>query len=242
MNAYFFSCISSVKIFKFFKCILCDKENCDSLLILGIGNDIRGDDGLGPYIINQLSILKKNILNKSNLNDNNQEIIKNELKNQDNEFEFFDNVNDINTGNTPLDEALDSYMDELNVDVNESLIERLDKTFLINGGSVPENFTGLIKKLDPSHIILIDASLMKKEAGEINIVNKDNIVDISISTHSMSLAYLIKYLQLEKEYNILFIGIEPLELNLKSWTCHLSCLIMLKSHQTCLSNCSSIRF
>ena len=163
-------------------------ENCDSLLILGIGNDIRGDDGLGPYIINQLSI---------------------ELKNQDNEFEFFDNVNDINTGNTPLDEALDSYMDELNVDVNESLIERLDKTFLINGGSVPENFTGLIKKLDPSHIILIDASLMKKEAGEINIVNKDNIVDISISTHSMSLAYLIKYLQLEKEYNILFIGIEP---------------------------------
>jgi hydrogenase 3 maturation protease len=50
---------------------------------------------------------------------------------------------------------------------------------------------------------------MKKEAGEINIVNKDNIVDISISTHSMSLAYLIKYLQLEKEYNILFIGIEP---------------------------------
>ena len=154
-------------------------ENCDSLLILGIGNDIRGDDGLGPYIINQLSILK--ILNKSNLNDNNQEIIKNELKNQDNEFEFFDNVNDINTGNTPLDEALDSYMDELNVDVNESLIERLDKTFLINGGSVPENFTGLIKKLDPSHIILIDASLMKKEAGEINIVNKDNIVDISIS-------------------------------------------------------------
>ena len=74
LNAYFFSCISSVKIFKFFKCFLCDKmlnnfdkissnidlflENCDSLLILGIGNDIRGDDGLGPNIINQLSILK----------------------------------------------------------------------------------------------------------------------------------------------------------------------------------------
>ena len=170
-------------------------ENCDSLLILGIGN--------------QLSILKENLLNKSNLNDNNQEINKNELENQDNEFEFFDNVNDINTGNTRLDEALDSYINELNVDVNESLIERLNKTFLINGGSVPENFTGLIKKLDPSHIMLIDASLMKRQAGEINIVNKDNIVDISISTHSMSLAYLIKYLQLEKEYKILFIGIEP---------------------------------
>ena len=174
-------------------------ENCDSLLILGIGNDIRGDDGLGPYIINQLSILIDYILNNSDLNDINREINKNELETQDNEFEFFDNVIDINTGNTPLVEGLDSYINELNVDVNESLIERMNKTFLINGGSVPENFTGLIRKIDPSHIILIDASLMKRQAGEINIVNKDNIADISISTHSMSLAYLIKYLQMEKE-------------------------------------------
>ena len=184
-------------------------ENCDNLLILGIGNDIRGDDGLGPYIINQLSILKESILNNSNQDDLREEINQNELINQDNDFEFFDNVFDINTGNTPLDEGLDSYLNELNVDVNESLVERLDKTFFINGGSVPENFTGLIKKCDPSHIILIDASLMNREAGEINIVNKDNIVDISISTHSMSLSYLIKYLELEKDFNILFIGIEP---------------------------------
>ena len=184
-------------------------ENYDSLLILGIGNDIRGDDGLGPYIINQLTILKEITLNNLNQEDIKREINNNELENQDNEFELFDDVNDINTGNTPLDEALDSYIIELNVDVNESLIKRLNKTFFINGGSVPENFTGLIKKIDPSHIIIIDASLMKKEVGEISIVNKDNIVDISISTHSMSLAYLIKYLQLEKEFNILFIGIEP---------------------------------
>ena len=55
---------------------------------------------------------------------------------------------------------------------------------------------------------------MNREAGEINIVDKENIVDISISTHSMSLAYLIKYLQLEKEYDILFIGIEPEKMDL----------------------------
>lgn len=184
-------------------------ENCDSLLILGIGNDIRGDDGLGPYIINQLSILKDSILNNQNQNDLREKTNQKELMNQDNEFEFFDNVYDINTGNTRLDEGLNSYFNELNVDVNESLVERLNNTFLINGGSVPENFTGLIKKCNPSHIILIDASLMNLDAGEINIVNKDNIVDISISTHSMSLSYLIKYLELEKDYNILFIGIEP---------------------------------
>ena len=184
-------------------------ENCDSLLILGIGNDIRGDDGLGPYIINQLSILKEYALNNSNSGDVIDNISQYKQDNVDRKIDFFDNVNDINTGNTPLDKGLNSYMSELNVGVNESLINRLNNTFFINGGSVPENFTGLIKKINPSHIIIIDASLMNKEAGEINIVNKDNIVDISISTHSMSLSYLIKYLQLEKEYDILFIGIEP---------------------------------
>ena len=189
-------------------------ENSQSLLILGIGNDIRGDDGLGPYIINQLSILKEHVLNNSNLEDINQEIHKNNLNYKDNDFEFFDNVNDINTGNTPLDEGLVSYKNELNFHVNESLADKLNNTFFINGGSVPENFTGLIKKINPSHIILIDATLMNREAGEINIVNKENIVDVSISTHSMSLAYLIKYLQLEKEYDILFIGIEPEKMDL----------------------------
>ena len=189
-------------------------ENSNSLLILGIGNDIRGDDGLGPYIINQLSILKEYVLDNLNLKDINPEIHKNNLNNYDNDFEFFDNVNDINTGNTPLDEGLVSYKNELNFHVNDTLVDKLNNTFFINGGSVPENFTGLIKKINPSHIILIDATLMNREAGEINIVNKENIVDISISTHSMSLAYLIKYLQLEKEYDILFIGIEPEKMDL----------------------------
>ena len=184
-------------------------ENCDSILILGIGNDIRGVDGLGPYIINQLTFLKKYVLNNLDSDDIHQEINENDIFTQDNDFEFFDNVVDINTGNTPLVEGIHSYISELNVDENDALIERLNRTFLINGGSVPENFTGLIKKCNPSHIIILDASLMNREPGEINIVNKDSIVDISISTHSMSLSYLIKYLQLEKEYEILFIGIEP---------------------------------
>lgn len=131
-------------------------SDCSSLVILGIGNDIRGDDGLGPYIISKLSDLK-----------------------------------------------------ESHHESDQNPIVDMDKLYLIDGGSVPENFTGLIKKHDPSHIILIDASLMNRKAGEIAIVDKENISDISISTHSMSLSFLIRYLEREKEYKIQFIGIEP---------------------------------
>ena len=132
-------------------------KGASSLVILGIGNDIRGDDGLGPYIIEELSRKKEEIQENSDI----------------------DSIFDLNC------------------------------LFLINGGSVPQNLTSKIKSYDPSHVILIDASLMNKEPGDIEIVNKENISNVSISTHSMSLAYLIKFLELEKPFEILFIGIEP---------------------------------
>ncbi len=93
---------------------------------MGIGNELKYDDGVGPYIISKLNLL----------------------------------------------------------DLNEDVL-------LINAQTVPENFTGKIRKENPSHIILIDACLMGLDY---------------ISTHSMSLSYFVKFLNQD---NILFIGIEP---------------------------------
>ncbi len=82
---------------------------------------------------------------------------------------------------------------------------------LINAKTVPENFTGKIRKENPSHIILVDACLMGLNPGDYKIVNKDDFADIGISTHSMSLSYFVKFLNHD---NILFIGIEPESLEL----------------------------
>ena len=111
------------------------------MIILGIGNELKYDDGVGPFIISEL--------NKLNLNEN---------------------------------------------------------VLLINAQTVPENFTGKIRKENPSHIILIDACLMGLNPGDYKIVNEDYFVNIGISTHSMSLSYFVKFLNQD---NILFIGIEP---------------------------------
>ncbi|WP_296797885.1 hydrogenase maturation peptidase HycI [uncultured Methanobrevibacter sp.] len=114
--------------------------------MVGIGNELKYDDGVGPYIISEL--------NKLNLNEN---------------------------------------------------------ILLINAKTVPENFTGKIRKENPSHIILVDACLMGLNPGDYKIVNKDDFADIGISTHSMSLSYFVKFLNHD---NILFIGIEPESLDL----------------------------
>ncbi|MDL2270359.1 hydrogenase maturation peptidase HycI [Methanobrevibacter sp. OttesenSCG-928-I08] len=114
---------------------------------MGVGNDLKGDDGVGPFIINEL----KNI--------NNQKLV------------------------------------------------------LIDASTVPENFTGLIKKENPSHIIIIDATLMDKKPGTIGIFSKEEFKNINISTHAMSLSYLIRYLEESNSFKILFIGIQPEKLD-----------------------------
>lgn len=124
----------------------------DRLVILGIGNDIRGDDGLGQYIVESL----------------------------------------------------------------KSLGCEGEKVDIINAKTVPENFTGKIRKIDPSHILIIDAVLMDEEPGTIRVIPKEQVGGISISTHSMSLTFLIKYLELDKPYNIVFLGIQPKRMELVS--------------------------
>ena len=100
----------------------------EKLLILGVGNELKRDDGVGPFIVDNL--------------------------------------------------------------------DEKDNVICINAKTVPENFTGKIRKEQPSHVIIVDACLMGGEAGDIKIVDKDDFVNIGISTHSMSLSFPLSLLSL----------------------------------------------
>lgn len=115
------------------------------LIILGVGNELKSDDGIGPFIINKL--IEENI--------------------------------------------------------------QKDNLLFINAETVPENFTGKIRKENPSHVIIVDACLMGCEPGEMKIVDKDDFASIGISTHSMSLSYFVKYLEKDTDFKVIFVGIEP---------------------------------
>lgn len=120
-------------------------EGFEKLIILGVGNELKCDDGIGPYIIKKLQ---------------------------------------------------------------EADIERED-LLLIDAETVPENFTGKIRKENPTHLIIVDACLMGCDAGEIRIVDYEEFANIGISTHSMSLSFFVKYLQKDMDFNIIFVGVEP---------------------------------
>ena len=120
-------------------------SDCEKLIVLGVGNELKSDDGVGPFIIKKLK--EENIENKNLL--------------------------------------------------------------FIDGKTVPENFTGKIRKEKPTHLIIVDACLMDLQPGGMQIVNKYEFANIGISTHSMSLSFFVRYLEKDTDFGIIFVGIEP---------------------------------
>lgn len=120
-------------------------KDCDKLIVLGVGNELKSDDGVGPFIIRKLK--------------------------------------------------------SLNIE-NDSLL-------FIDAKTVPENFTGKIRKENPTHLIIVDACLMDLNPGDMQIVNKYEFANIGISTHSMSLSFFVRFLEKDTDFRIIFVGIEP---------------------------------
>ena len=80
---------------------------------------------------------------------------------------------------------------------------------VILGGTAPENFTGEIKRLNPSHLIVIDCAEMGKKPGHIELIDKDLIGGYTFSTHSLPLKIMIDYLLNDIKSQVIVIGIEP---------------------------------
>jgi len=100
------------------------------------------------------------------------------------------------------------FAESLNKKISKKLIEE-KKIVIVNSGSVPENFSGLIIRENPSHIIIIDAVLMDRKPGSIKLINSEEIANFSYSTHSISLSVFIKYLKSKIDFNIILLGVQP---------------------------------
>ena len=79
----------------------------------------------------------------------------------------------------------------------------------VDGGIMPESWTGRIRQLSPDRLVVIDSSPMGLEAGEFRIIPVDKISgDDGFNSHNMSILGLIEYLGAFIG-EIVFVGIEP---------------------------------
>ncbi len=88
------------------------------------------------------------------------------------------------------------------------LRKNLENIIVIDAGTVPENFTGEIKRHNPEKLVIIDAIDMGVKPGGIRIVPKEKLGVMHISTHGIPISVLIDYLQ-QYIQNIVLIGLQP---------------------------------
>lgn len=80
---------------------------------------------------------------------------------------------------------------------------------VINAGTAPENYTGVIKRLKPDTIIIVDAVYFDGKPGEIRLFSGDDLCSGKISTHDVSPKLLIEYLKDSTSSDIYILGIKP---------------------------------
>ncbi len=80
-----------------------------------------------------------------------------------------------------------------------------------NCGTAPENFTGLVRKLNPELLIIADAAEIGLPPGSVRIIPPEKIHDTSVGTHTLPLYHLVDFLA-EPSRKIMIIGIQPASL------------------------------
>jgi hydrogenase 3 maturation protease len=80
---------------------------------------------------------------------------------------------------------------------------------VIDAGVAPENYTGVIKRLNPDTILIIDAVHFDGLPGEIRLFSGDDLRSGKVSTHDVSPKLLIEYLRESTKAGIYVLGIKP---------------------------------
>lgn len=120
-----------------------------SLMVLGIGNELGGDDGVGNHMVRFL----------------NQQVDTH--------------------GYEPPIHAIDT-------------------------GTMPENYTSLIRRDCPDLLVLVDAAEMGLSPGHVRLIHPERLKTVSFSTHGMPLTAFIDYVKTLCG-RVVLIGIQPSE-------------------------------
>jgi hydrogenase maturation protease HycI len=77
------------------------------------------------------------------------------------------------------------------------------------GYESPESLSGEIRKFDPDFVLILDAAAGPHGPGAVFVVEKDRIADEGFSTHKLSLALFVRYLDESIGCKVMVLGIQP---------------------------------
>ena len=81
------------------------------------------------------------------------------------------------------------------------------RTFV--GGTAPENVTGAVRALHPSHILFVDAADLGRTPGEFDMIDPEAIGGASFSTHTLPIKVIAQYLVAATGAEVMLVGVQP---------------------------------
>ncbi|MCK4504268.1 MAG: hydrogenase maturation protease [Candidatus Aegiribacteria sp.] len=96
--------------------------------------------------------------------------------------------------------------------IGSKLVEELRKkgAEVVDAGTVPENYVGPVKRLEPDTIVMIDAVHLGSEPGSVELLERDEILENSgFSTHSLSPVLVMERLESETGATVFMLAIQP---------------------------------
>ncbi len=129
-------------------------------MVLAVGNNMNGDDGIGSYIVEQI--------------------------------------------NRYLYEAVET-----------AAIAHSGEIVTIDCGTIPENYTSVIRRQRPDWLLLVDAAEMGLSPASYRIVKPEHIGVMTMSTHNMPLSLFVSYVS-QFCRKVLLLGIQPKKMDLNT--------------------------
>jgi len=85
---------------------------------------------------------------------------------------------------------------------------------VVDACEVPENYGGWVERQGLEAVIYVDAVEFDGKPGEVKIIPLEKLMMSASSTHSLSLHYMIKYLEMEWDGDPVLVGIKPVSMKL----------------------------
>ncbi|MDD2891261.1 MAG: carbamoyltransferase HypF, partial [bacterium] len=155
------------------------------IAFVGIGNPLKGDDGAGPEVISKIKYKVENCTQKR-------------------------------VGKSASGRLMPCLITSGHKSPDYPTVHRPLSTvnlLFFDCGTVPENYLGKIIKESPDVLIFVDAGIFNAPPGTIKLLNLNNIDTNSISTHSLSLDYIINWIKTEIKTQVFVIGIQAKSTN-----------------------------
>ena len=113
-------------------------------------------------------------------------------------------------------EQIEQYINEAGGEADKTdTSSRHREIMTIDCGTIPENYTSVIRKQRPDRLVLVDAAELGLISGSYRIVKPEHMGVMTMSTHNMPLSLFVSYVsQFCRE--VLLLGIQPQSMQLNT--------------------------